>query len=562
MKTLSSQRYLRYLIWPGLAVMTAGLVVGLLNGWTLLPLGLVIGGLVLMAASLVLGGYHWGQFWRSRSTQSGTNAVVATLSVIAILGLINFVGARYDQRLDLTENQLYTLAPESQAVAKNLAQPVTVYVFDEALNPTDQELLESYRRYNADITYEVINPFQDPQTAQQFEISAPGEVYLQVGDKEIFVQRLGQERLSERDLTNKLDQLGETNSATVYFLQGHGEYPIDGSATGYAQAALALEDENFTVEALDLADTGVIPSDASAIVIAAPQQALFEPEQKLLENYLTAGGSVLLMVDPQVETGLEPLLADWGITLDDRLIVDTSGRGQIAGLGPAAPLVTAYGSHPITDDFNNGRSFYPVARPVLLEERPGVRATPLLITDPQTFAESISETGELDVNTEQAAGGPFNIGVVLDKPAIASVADAQEATSDSAADADAAAAEETPDVPVADNTAEGEDEDPADSPITPETAKRSDEARLAVIGNASFATDGLFDRQLNGDVFLNTVAWLSQVDNPTLSIRPRDATNRRIEMTVRQQILILTLALAVIPAVGIVGAGVAWWRRR
>lgn len=518
MKSVFQQRYLRYLIWPGLATTTAGLVVGALEGWTTLPFVLIGVGLVLMLASLILGGYAWGQFWQSRSTQSGTNAVVATLSMVLILGLVNFVGARYDQRWDLTENQLFTLAPESQAVAQNLEQPVTVYVFDEVLNPMDRKLLESYQRFNGDITYEVVNPFQEPQLAQRFDVSVPGEVHLEVGDQEIFVQQLGQERLSERDLTNKLDQLGEGNAATVYFLQGHGEYAIDGSATGFAQAALALEDENFRVEALDLAETQAVPVDAAAVIIAGPQQALFEPEQQLIENYLTAGGGLLLLVDPQIQMGLEPLLADWGVTLDDRLIVDTSNRGQIVGLGPAAPLVTEYGSHPITMEFNGGRSFYPVARPVQLAEKSGIRAEPLLITDPQTFAEPVSETGELDVNTETAPSGPFNLGVALDQPSV--------------------------------------------PPASSEQAKRSDESRLAVIGNASFATDGLFDQQLNGDVFLNTVSWLSQVESPTLSIRPKDPTNRRIVMTVQQQMLVLVLAGLAIPAMGMVGAGVTWWRRR
>ena len=556
---ISQRRYLRYLIWPGIATATAGLVVGLLNGWDTLPLVLIIVGILFMLASLLLGGYAWGQFWRSRSTQSGTNAVIATLSVLLILSLVNFVGARYDQRLDLTENQLFTLAPESQVVAKNLAQPVTIYVFDEVLNPTDQKLLESYQRFNADITYETVNPFQEPQLAQQFGVSAPGEVYLQVGDNEIFVQQLGQERLSERDLTNRLDQLGAENAATVYFLQGHGEYAIDGSATGFAQAALALEDENFTVEALDLANTQAIPSATAALIIAGPQEALFEPEQALVEDYLTAGGSVFLLVDPEVETGLEPLLSTWGITLDDRLIVDTSNRGQIVGLGPAAPLVTEYGPHPITDEFNGGRSFYPLARPVQVEERPGVRAAPLLITDPQSFAEPVSETGELDIDTQASPGGPFNIGVALDKPAIAPVSSppkeptAEEPTAEITDEEDSAPADETPDdaaAPAEDTSAE------------PETAPRSEESRLVVIGNAAFATDGLFDQQLNGDVFLNAVTWLSKIDSPTLSIRPKDPTNRRIVMTPQQQVLVLVLAGLVVPAAGIVGAGVTWWRRR
>ena len=83
-----------------------------------------------------------------------------------------------------------------------------------------------------------------------------------------------------------------------------------------------------------------------------------------------------------------------------------------------------------------------------------------------------------------------------------------------------------------------------------------------VIGNATFATDGLFDQQLNGDVFLNSVTWLSDLENTTLSIRPKEITNRRITMTVSRQIMVIVLALVVFPLVGLVGAGITWFRRR
>jgi ABC-type uncharacterized transport system involved in gliding motility auxiliary subunit len=83
-----------------------------------------------------------------------------------------------------------------------------------------------------------------------------------------------------------------------------------------------------------------------------------------------------------------------------------------------------------------------------------------------------------------------------------------------------------------------------------------------VIGNAAFATDGLFDQQLNGDVFLNSVNWLSQQNDATLSIRPREVTNRRIVMTVQQQIGLGIFALLVLPLLGFILALLMWLRRR
>ena len=107
-----------------------------------------------------------------------------------------------------------------------------------------------------------------------------------------------------------------------------------------------------------------------------------------------------------------------------------------------------------------------------------------------------------------------------------------------------------------------------DSPETDgETANQGSEeednqARLVVIGNATFAADSFFDQQLNGDVFLNSVTWLSNLDDTILSIRPKEITNRRIVMTVSQQVLVIVLALLIFPLTGLIGAGITWFRRR
>ena len=124
MKALStSRKYLRWLIWPGLALTTAGLVAGFVDTWSILPIVLLAIGLVLTLVGLVLGGFSYRSFWQSRSTQAGTNAVLATVSVVLILAVINFLAVRYAPRIDLTEGGLFTLSPESTSVVRNLDQP-------------------------------------------------------------------------------------------------------------------------------------------------------------------------------------------------------------------------------------------------------------------------------------------------------------------------------------------------------------------------------------------------------------------------------------------------------
>ncbi len=87
-------------------------------------------------------------------------------------------------------------------------------------------------------------------------------------------------------------------------------------------------------------------------------------------------------------------------------------------------------------------------------------------------------------------------------------------------------------------------------------------SRLVVLGNSEFMTNGLFEQQLNGDVFLNSVSWLSKQDQQVLSIRPKEAKNRRINLTPQLAQLLTWTALLIIPLIGFTTAGIMWWRRR
>lgn len=533
---------LKYLIWPGLMLVTAAVVIGLLNGWTGIAIAFLVIGLVLLVVGIASGGYASGLFWQRRATQAGTNAAVSVLAVLIILGLINFLGARYNSRTDLTEGQLLSLSPATQQVVKSLKQPAELMIFSPMPDPNDRQLLDNYRRFNPDFTYQYIDPDAKPQLAQQLGVKTGGEAFLRSGKRTTLVQRISpQEPLTEKKLTDKLAQLSQENVAVAYFLQGHGEYAIDGSKAGYFEAATQLKDQNYTVVPLDLANTGGIPNDASVLIIAGPQKELFANEVTAVRDYLAGGGSVLALIDPQdKKTGLEPLLSQWGVVVENKLVIDTSGGGQLVGLGPAAPLVQDYGKHPITEAFGNGRSFFPVARPLQIKEVPGVQETPLLLTNQNSHAQPMTE-GELKVNPSQEPAGPFDLGVALSRPAVVADRGADKGADEGTGKTDKADA-----APTAEDSKEGS----------------ASESRLVVIGNSSFATDGLFGQQLNGDVFLNSVNWLSKVDNPVLSIRPKEATNRRFEMTVSQQIFLTLLALVIFPLAGLVGAGTLWVRRR
>ncbi|MDB9378924.1 GldG family protein, partial [Nodularia sphaerocarpa] len=416
MKIIKKNKLVKYLFWLGPFSIAVGLTSGLISGnWGIIPLVFLIAGTVISGLWIVLQSQK-NQWWNRRSTQASTNALVTIVAVFVILGLLNFLGTRYNLRQDLTEAQLFTLAPQSQNLVRNLPQSVKLWIFDVNKNPQDRELLENYRRESANFQFEYIDPQANPTLANKFGVKNYGEVYLESGDNRQLVQTLTvNERLSEIRLTNRLQQITTTTTSSVYFLQGHGEQVMTSGQGGISQAVQGLVDRNYIALPLNLVEKSQVPEDADVVVVAGPKRALFDNEVKALQDYLNRGGNALLMIDPDTETNLNSLLQEWGINLDNRLAVDVSGTG--VGLGPAVPIVTDYGQHPITKEFGNGISFYRLARPLEINPVAGIEATSLLQTKPypQSWAESDLKSEKLEFNKETDIPGPLTLAVALTK---------------------------------------------------------------------------------------------------------------------------------------------------
>jgi ABC-type uncharacterized transport system involved in gliding motility auxiliary subunit len=92
------------------------------------------------------------------------------------------------------------------------------------------------------------------------------------------------------------------------------------------------------------------------------------------------------------------------------------------------------------------------------------------------------------------------------------------------------------------------------------TAAKTGKARLVTIGNSQFVRDGLFDKYLNSDVLLNSLGWLSNQQN--LATRPKEITNRRINLTDFQTQILFWVPIALLPLLSFSGAGWLWWRQR
>jgi ABC-type uncharacterized transport system involved in gliding motility auxiliary subunit len=501
------------LFWVGLGLSIAGGSASLVSGtWSPVAIGLVVAGLVAIALWLIL---RWlnasdsssSPWWRQRSVQSGTNALLTTIAVFVILGGLNFLSVRIPGQIDFTENQQFSLAPQTKQLIKSLKQPLKVRVFSNQPTPAQTALLDQYRRQNPDRwSFEFIDPQAQPSLAEKYKVRTVGEVVLETGDR----TKTLESELSETNLTPAVASLLRDRKSNAYILQGHNEAPINGGQGNLDAAVTELKKRDINVNVLNLLAQKQIPTDADVLVIAGPKRVYLDSEVKLLQDYLKGGKSLLLMLDPGVKTGLDPLLKDWGIVLDNRVVVDASGSGQLLGLGPAIPLVAEYGNHPITKDFGQGPSFYPLAQAVTVTPTsPEEKVTELIKTSPQSWGEADSKQEKLQFDPARDRKGPLTLGVAITR-----------------------------------------------------TFETKAKAKMVVFGDSDFASVAN-PQVLNSDLFLNSVTWLgSGADDPSLSIRPKELKDRRVELSPTNFNILMLVGLGFLPLASFGTGAYLWWRRR
>ncbi len=319
----------------------------------------------------------------------------------------------------------------------------------------------------------------------------------------------------ESSLTPAIAKITATGERTIYFLQGHGELSLEPSESepSASQAVAALANQGYFAEPLNLVTTEAVPEDAAAVVVAAPRTPLFEAEVERLRTYLNQGGRLLVLVPPLTDTGLEPIVSDWGIELVDDVVVDVSQVAQVVGAGPVVVLVTTYGDHPITRPLQaqNLMSFFPLARSM---QGPLDGGTPLLFSSNESWGELDTENERFEFDPETDLQGPLTLGYAFSRPA----------TTEAAPEADAP------------------------------------ESRLVVIGNAAFASDGNFRQLGNGDLFLNSVNWLADRSS-LIAIQPKSATDRRFALTAQNVNGLAILSTFILPLIALGGGGYIWWQR-
>ena len=489
--------------------------VGLYSGTTTETInkGLIIsGGVVILALAvyLLLEPDKVRRALTGRQARYGSNAIITSVAFVGILVVANVLAFQNPNlHKDITEDKQNTLAPETVQALAQLKEPVTAMAFysSNLSSQSAEELLGKIKGgSNGKFDYKFVNPDTDPVAAKDAGITGDGKILLTMGNrKEIAAYA------SETEITKALYRLINPEPRVIYFLTGHGEASIESGQGSMALAKQNLESKNYTVKSLNLVAENKIPEDALTIVIAGPMKPVSSQEVKLLKSYVDGGGSLIVMENPILATEFgnspdplaEYLTRDWGITLNDDVIIDLSSQQ------PLYAVSSSYNNHPITQNLTqNYIVVMPQARSISVQlGLENINAVELLLTSSNSWGEK---------NFTNAEGSQISM-------------------------------------------------DPEDLPgplVMAASGENSQtKGRVVVFGNSVFATDEGFNIYGNGNIFVNSLDWAAFQED-AISITPYTPTERTfIPPDQLRWIIILLGSVIILPGL-VVFAGISTWLAR
>ena len=475
-----------------------------------------------------------------------------TLGMVGVLIALAYISVRYPLRFDLTEAGLYSLSEQTVTMLKRLEKPVHIVFFHDPLMRETVELYELIAAQTRLVTVEFYDPMLKPARARMLGVQFAGTAVMESEGRQLQVHGG-----SEADIANGILRVSQGARQLVCFVDGHGEPDpfsmeahdhLEGTAGhshglgakyvlherhGMAKARHGLETLNYAVEKVSLVQGTDILSRCAVLVVAGPKVALLPTEVALVHNYLTAGRNAFFMLEPFVPTGLEPVLREYGVVLDDTIVIDEASHFWA---DVSSPAVTSYNRHQVTRDLP--LTFYPGARSLspTPERLPGVAVTPIVNSSRTSYGETTPDRAEFDPARDLP--GPLTLMAIINRRPITS--------------GDIAV------LPLGQQ----------DSSVAARTGNTDDtsghlvgRSRIAVVGDADFATNSFFHILGNGNLFLNTVHYLAAQEN-LIGIEPRTYDLPRVNLTNRQMKGTFFLSVVLLPALLAVVGTAVWWQQR
>jgi len=269
--------------------------------------------------------------------------IKSLLILLVILVTANFLASEFYLRVDLTQDQRYSLSPAAKEIVADVEQPIIIDVFLEGSFPSEfrrlqnetRQMLEEFSAYNRNIKFNFVDPLAEGgdanaiaeefykmgMTPARLNVQENGKnsesiifpwAIANYGDKTVKIPLLknqigatDEERVNasvqqlEYSLADGLSKLIYPRKKKIAVMRGNGELP-DGKIADFVKTI----QEYYFMAPFTLDSAAINPQNTLAdlkeydlILEPKPTQAYSENEKYILDQYLMQGGKILWMAE-------------------------------------------------------------------------------------------------------------------------------------------------------------------------------------------------------------------------------------------------------------------------
>ena len=362
------------------------------------------------------------------ATKGGSYSIALTAIVIAILVVVNILVSVLPTTLtkyDISSTNLYSITSSTKVVVNALEKDVTIYWVVQSGEEDEviENLLGKYEGLSSHISVVKKNPDVYPTfTSQYTSADVPNNsLIVECGSKnryisydDIYLTDVDYTTYSyvysfdgEGAVTSAIDYVVADELPKVYMLEGHGEESLS------SEFETQIDKENIELDTISLLNTD-IPTDASALLIYAPQSDISLEEATILKDYIEDGGKLLVIAGPTENgtlTNLYSILEDYGVETADGIVVE-SDRNYYAFQQPYI-LLPEISSSDITDPLleENYYAIVPIAQGLKVS---GDSVTTLLSTSSSSYSKVTGYAMTTYDKEDDDVDGPFAVAVLVD----------------------------------------------------------------------------------------------------------------------------------------------------
>ena len=459
-----------------------------------------------------------------RSLKYGSYALISTVVLIAVIIMINAILGlnviRDRTRFDITRNKLFSLSDATVGMLDDLDKEVEIIILTDEKYYYGSDILEVLKQYNLKSNGKVKTRFVDVEKDPTFverEIDpnqvkgiSQGSIVVKSGKNSKVVS---EDDMLEYDYTTyttypvavKIEQV--FSSAIKSVTSDHT--PVTYFVTGHGEMTANLSElkgaimaNNYEVKELSLSNP--VPEDAAVIFFVSPKTDLLPKELDNLLAFMEKGGDAIFLMDVQeTDKGLpnfDTVFERYSLALNDDLVLEGDQNWY---LDDFTIIIPQPNDNEVTMNLDPKSMFIymPNCRSVSIKQlsREEILAQPLFMTSDKAQSTRL-DTGDITM-------GPFLLGALSEY-------------------------------------------------------QGTESSKIALIGNASFITDGWMQNvNYNGVRYiLSTLNWM-QDKADSIIVPSKSLLSEPVQLSESSR-FISFIALSFILPLAIIGFGMFVWIRR